>query len=203
MIIQLAQRIVFLDGWIYELHDWVSKDDYTIEKIYADEEAKGFKAVMGSIKKMEAAGHEERLQKYLDEAFAKQAELLPAWKEANADLVQRRIDNDKILTAEIQGKNAEYWASEEGQAIKKRNEMANKNNAEDAKKEVKLIYRGSGTAKFGDASNTWGSVLGAGQSTSMKCDQDIYIYRDVNGVATRAEKVSSAGSNCGGTVEVK
>jgi len=199
------KRLVVVGEWMYILK-WKSRTDWVIEDVYGMYELKGVKKVkeaFAAAKKMENANHEETLKAYLEKAFAKQDELVVEWRKTNAEKVQRRIDNDQILTNEINGRNAEFWASDEGQAIKKRNEMAAKSDAEDAKSEVKCIYKGKGTALFGYERNSTGGSKGAGQSTVCDCTKDVYIYRNDNGTFKRAEKVSSAGSNCGGSIEVE
>jgi hypothetical protein len=117
------ERMVILDEWLYLLEDWEDKDNYTIERILRKGELKGLKITKEAFsanKRMEDANHPEKLQEYLDAAFAKQEELLPAWRDANADLIAQRQENERQIYAEFKGTNDAFWASPEGQAILKR-----------------------------------------------------------------------------------
>lgn len=197
----MEKRLVIYNNWVYIL-DWKSRTDWVIKMIYGPGEIKGVKRLKESAlaeKNMQAENHKEKLSEYLDKAFAKQDEAVVEWNKNNANKIQLRKDNEQILNAEINGKNEAFWESEEGKAIKRRNELA----AEDAKGLVTLTYKGSGSVAFGYESNTWGGSCGNNQSTKLDCSKDIYVYRTVDGVVKRAELVNSAGTNCGGTVEVE
>lgn len=92
-------RLVFLDEWVYILTKWENKDRYEISKCFKKGEAKGLKLMklaMSSSKTMEEAKHKEALKKYFDEAFKKQEEVLPGWKEKTKRLLirnkQEKID---------------------------------------------------------------------------------------------------------------
>jgi hypothetical protein len=86
------ERIVFLNDWIYVLVDWKDKDHYRLKECLQLGKYEGLKAVkesFASTKKMNDANHQENLQNYLNEAFKKQGELLPAWTASNQKLIKR------------------------------------------------------------------------------------------------------------------
>jgi hypothetical protein len=120
------ERIVILDEWVYVIKKWKDKDHYVIDKCLKKGELKGMKlmkAAMGSKKLMESANHVETLQKYLDEAFKKQAETL-----VTTDGKKKSEDYENVLLAGkkrwdfvVDSINGGYWNSPEGK--KKRAEM--------------------------------------------------------------------------------
>lgn len=117
------KRLVVLDEWIYILEKWESKDNYRIQKCFKKGELSGFKhtkKAFGAAKEMENAKHKETLQKYLDEAFKKQMELLPAWQannKAKMDKEQAKKDRYRFTIDSVNGK---YWNSDEGKRVKAR-----------------------------------------------------------------------------------
>lgn len=110
-----TERIVFMDKWVYVLSKFQNKDSYVIEKVMVFGEIKSVKEAFAAKKKMENAKHKEVLQAYLDSAFAKQAELLPAWTASHQDLIKEREEAIFKVREEIKGVNAAYWNSPEGQ----------------------------------------------------------------------------------------
>lgn len=110
-----TERIVFLDNWVYVLTNFKNKDSYVIEKVMAYGETKSVKEAFAAKKKMEKANHKAVLQAYLDSAFAKQAELLPAWTSSHQDVIKAREEAIFMVREEIKGVNSAYWNSPEGQ----------------------------------------------------------------------------------------
>jgi hypothetical protein len=116
-------RLVILDEWVYILEKWESKDDYRIKSVFKKGELTGFalsKKAFGAAKEMEKANHKEALQKYLDEAFKKQSELLPAWKEKNQAKIDQRLAAKTRYRFTIDSVNGKYWSSDEGKRVKAR-----------------------------------------------------------------------------------
>jgi hypothetical protein len=123
MEMEEEQRIVVLDEWVYLLSNWKNKDDYKIEKAFKKGELSGLKLIkaqMGAAKEMEKANHKETLQKYLDEAFKKQSELLPAWKAKNKAKIDKRIAAKVRYRFTIDSVNGAYWNTDEGKRVKAR-----------------------------------------------------------------------------------
>ena len=117
------RRMVVLDEWIYFLEKWQDKDHYRIQACIKKGEYKGFKlmkAAMGAAKEMEKANHKETLQKYLDEAFKKQSELLPAWLANNKAKTDKRQAAKDRYRFTIDSVNGKYWTSDEGKRVKAR-----------------------------------------------------------------------------------
>jgi hypothetical protein len=113
-------RMVILDEWIYILEKWESKDSYRIKKCLKKGQLSGFgltKKAFGAAKEMEKANHKETLQKYLDEAFKKQSELLPAWQANNKAKIDKRIAAKERYQFTIDSVNGKYWSSAEGQRV--------------------------------------------------------------------------------------
>lgn len=116
-------RLVVLDEWVYILEKWESKDSYRIKKCFKKGEMAGFaltKKAFGAAKEMEKANHKEALQKYLDEAYKKQLELLPAWKEKNQAKIDQRIAAKTRYRFTIDSVNGRYWSTDEGKRVKAR-----------------------------------------------------------------------------------
>jgi hypothetical protein len=116
-------RLVILDEWVYILEKWENKDNYRIQKCFKKGEMSGFsltKKAFGAAKEMEKANHKETLQKYLDEAYKKQMELLPAWKEKNQAKLDQRQAAKVRYRFTIDSVNGKYWSSDEGKRVKAR-----------------------------------------------------------------------------------
>ncbi len=114
-------RMVILDEWIYILDKWKNKDSYVIEKCFKKGQLSGFgltKKAFGAAKEMEKANHKETLQKYLDEAFKKQSELLPAWQANNKSKIDKRIAAKERYQFTIDSVNGNYWNTAEGKRVK-------------------------------------------------------------------------------------
>lgn len=115
------KRLVFVDEWVYILANWKNKDSYEIEKCFKKGELSGFKLTkkaFGAAKEMENANHKETLQKYLDEAFKKQSELLPAWQANNRAKIDKRQAAKDRYRFTVDSINGKYWSSAEGQRKK-------------------------------------------------------------------------------------
>jgi hypothetical protein len=114
-------RMVILDEWVYILEKWENKDNYRIKKCFKKGELSGFKLTkkaFGAAKEMENAKHKETLQKYLDEAFKKQGELLPAWQANNKAKIDKQQAAKDRYRFTIDSVNGKYWSSDEGKRVK-------------------------------------------------------------------------------------
>jgi len=115
------KRMVVLDEWVYILEKWENKDNYRIQKCFKKGELSGFKLTkkaFGAAKEMENAKHKETLQKYLDEAFKKQSELLPAWQANNKAKIDKQQAAKDRYRFTIDSVNGKYWTSDEGKRLK-------------------------------------------------------------------------------------
>lgn len=192
------ERIVFLDEWVYVLTNWINKDNYEIEKVFAFGEITGGKAVKEAFaakKKMEKANHKETLQAYLDAAFAKQQELLPKWKEENQSLINEREEAKIKVRAEIDGVNSAYWNSEEGQRKLAEWRKEDVTLVNDTNSDLLLCY-GSGAYK----------ALKPGEKTTFSCNNG-KVYRGTlrpnnNSQYDRTDNIllDLNGNNCGNSV---
>ncbi|MEO5644611.1 MAG: hypothetical protein ABIQ40_15775 [Bacteroidia bacterium] len=121
------KRMVILDEWVYFLENWKSKDSYVITHCLKKGELKGMKlmkSAMGAAAQMEKANHKETLQKYLDEAFKKQAELLllSEWQAKSKATVEKNKLGETRYQFVVDSINGGYWNSPEGK--RKQAEMA-------------------------------------------------------------------------------
>ncbi len=120
-------RMVILDEWVYFLEKYKDKDNYVIKTVLKKGEKTGLKAMkaaMGAAKEMEAAKHKETLQKYLDEGFKKQAELLltPEGKQKSDLAKAKNKAGEDRWTLVVDSINGGYWNSAEGKRVKAMND---------------------------------------------------------------------------------
>lgn len=192
-------RLVILDEWVYILEKWVDKDNYRIKKVFKKGELSGFKLTkkaFGAAKEMENAKHKETLQKYLDEAFKKQAELLPAWQannKAKIEKTQAAKDRYKFTVDSVNGK---YWSSAEGQ----------KKKAEWAKSPV-YIYNDTNTEFLMCHGQGVSTLLKPGEKKEFSCAGGGKVYRGKRRAGNNTTQWDSTGqllldlngNNCGVT----
>lgn len=200
--------LVFIGDTLYEIMNWESKDDYRLKWIATAQKDKGGKGLKSGLKKFGKAFKEEMtnskpskeerkasLQKYLDAAFAKQAELAPAWEKENADFLAEEKKKKEMFEDYVKNKNNEYWQSEEGQArLREMRKSEGKPTKWTIKNESgKDVYIGSGGSV---------KILGPGQSTTYFCSKDIYYYSK-NGANYDKKGLLGKGSSwCGKTYTI-
>ncbi|MCC6369609.1 MAG: hypothetical protein IT236_01250 [Bacteroidia bacterium] len=192
-------RMVILDEWVYILEKWENKDNYRIQKCFKKGELSGFKLTkkaFGAAKEMEKANHKETLQKYLDEAFKKQSELLPAWKANN----QAKIDKQKAAKDRyrftIDSVNGKYWNSEQGK--KKLAEM---------RKSPVYIYNDTNTEFLMCHGQGVSTLLKPGEKKEFSCAGGGRVYRGKRRPGNNTTQWDSTGqllldlngNNCGMT----
>lgn len=190
-------RMVVLDEWVYILEKWENKDKYRIKKCFKKGEFKGMKLIkaqMGAAKEMEKANHKETLQKYLDEAFKKQSELLPAWQANNkAKMDKRQAAKDRYRFT-IDSVNGKYWSSAAGQ----------KKKAEWAKSPV-YIYNDTNTEFLMCHGQGVSTLLKPGEKKEFSCAGGGRVYRGKRRPGNNTTQWDSTGqllldlngSNCG------
>ncbi len=120
-----SKRMVFTGEWIYVLENWKDKDNYVIVDCIKKGELSGFKltkAAFGAKKEMEKANHKANLQKFLDDEYKRQAEVMATSEGKNKEQAYRD-DLDKAKKRHqfvVDSINGKYWNSEEGQRVKAR-----------------------------------------------------------------------------------
>ncbi len=202
-----SDRLVFTEEWIYQLQKWKSKDDYVIKNLIKREELSGFKGVKASFsaaKKNEGNLRRDELQAYLDAAFKKQADVLPAWKEANKDLIEEREINVLRVEAAIKGKNDAYWQSEEGQ--RKLARMRKDGGSENKVNKYTIQNNTGGLAHFisngGIGDGGYFSLNSSGTNT-VSCEDDTYhAVQDGSGTWRKGALIVTGESSCGKIITV-
>ncbi len=125
VVFKESKRMVFTNEWVYVLDNWKDKNNYVIVDCIKKGEISGFKltkAAFGAKKEMESANHKVNLQKYLDDAFKKQAEIMATTEGKNKEQAYREdfINAKKRHKFVVDSINGKYWSSEEGKQIKAR-----------------------------------------------------------------------------------
>ncbi len=191
-------RMVVLDEWVYILEKWENKDSYRIRKCFKKGELSGFKLTkkaFGAAKEMENARHKETLQAYLNEAFKKQNELLPAWQANNRAKIDKRQAAKDRYRFTIDSVNGKYWSSAAGQ----------KKKAEWAKPPV-YIFNDTNTDLLMCHGQGVSTILKPGEKKEFSCVGGGKVYRgkrrpkNVQGL-DRTDQVllDLNGTNCGTT----
>lgn len=190
-------RMVILDEWVYFLEKWRGKDNYRIRACLKKGELTGFKLTkkaFGAAKEMEKANHKETLQKYLDEAFKKQSELLPAWQANNRDKIEKKQaakDRHRFVIDSINGR---YWNSADGK--KKLNEW---------KKSPVYIYNDTGVEFLMCHGQGVSTFLKPGEKKEFSCSEGGKVYKgervpnSANLKRTNILLLDLNGNNCGKT----
>mgnify|MGYP000917416446 CR=1 FL=1 len=193
------RRMVVLDEWIYFLEKWQDKDHYRIQACIKKGEYKGLKLIkmaMGAAKEMEKANHKETLQKYLDEAFKKQSELLPAWQANNKAKTDKRQAAKDRYRFTIDSVNGKYWNSAAGQ----------KKKAEWAKSPV-YIYNDTNTEFLMCHGQGVSTLLKPGEKKEFTCAGGGRVYKGKRRAGNNTTQWDSTGqllldlngTNCGVT----
>jgi hypothetical protein len=199
-------RIVILDEWIYVLSKWKDKDHYVIDRCLKKGELKGMKlmkAAMGSKKEMENAKHVETLQKYLDEAYKKQAEMLVTTdgRKKNEEYESALAAGEKRWSFVIDSINGGYWNSPEGKAMAARNK---KNSEANAGGGNKITIKNTGSKELHLYSDGGSQHISAGASKTFKCNDKIYYCTkgSDNTWNVKGAMVAGRSDDCGKTINV-
>ena len=198
-----TDRFVIVGDWIYQLENWKNKDDYDISRLFLKGQVPsmaGLKEAMKFKKNDPGDEFKKRLQDYLDAAFAKQAELLPAWNEANKAVIAKRAENFKACWASLNDENDAYWNSAKGMA--KAGRMARGSTVSDTGNgEFIVTNTGDEAVIYYNDSNNAESAIGAGQSKTFKCYYDVFYDKKNDDGSTVGVKISGA-SSCGNTINI-
>ncbi|MEL6656649.1 MAG: hypothetical protein AAFO69_19320 [Bacteroidota bacterium] len=197
-------RVVFLDGKIYFMEDWVDKDNYTLKAVleHTEKPLKGLKlvkAVYGTRKKMNNDQPDATLQEYLDQATAKQEQVYATWSQdpGNAAFIAEKGRIAQAMADYIRNDREEYFQSEEYQRI-----VANNQRADAAASRSNVtVYNNTGQTVYISGANAGGwTRISPNSSTSYSCDYDIYYNYEGKGDGV---KFYSANASCGGTVNIQ
>ncbi|PCE64063.1 hypothetical protein [Sediminicola luteus] len=200
------KRLVFLDGRIFILQDWVDKDNYTLVAVMEHQAKKvgglkKMKMVMKSPKKMKTMQPHTQLQNYLDKAYKKQQEIYPKWlAEGNNGSLEENTENIRKLIIDVINKQRTDWMnSEEYKRIKERNRHAEQNRSEStvtinnsSGKDVYIYVEGSKNS----------SRISTNGRASFSCKSNLYYSYDANGSANSATLIVSANQNCGEQIQI-
>ncbi|EZH74239.1 hypothetical protein ATO12_15345 [Aquimarina atlantica] len=200
-------RLVFLDGKIYILKEWVDKDNYKLKAVleYQAKKMGGLKKmkeVMKSPKKMKAMQPHKTLQEYLDNAYNKQQEVYAEWLKTpkNAALVENTESTRKFIIAAINKQRDDWMNSEEYKRIKERNQMARQSDLENrvhiVNKTGKEIYIYKEGSRNGSRLST--HFGGA----KFDCKKNLYYSFSGNSSASNGTLIVRANQSCGTTVNV-
>jgi hypothetical protein len=195
-----TKRMVIVGDWVYQLEDWKSKDDYHIIRLFKKGQVSKMAGLKESLKyKKNDPGDEfkKRLQDYLDAAFAKQAELLPAWNEANKELIAKRMENFKACWASLNDENDAYWASPKGQAKLAR--MRGEGPHSD--KYYTIVNTGSSPLKLYSAGGPL--TIPAGGSEKRNCIHDIYGMVQEGNHSKQGSLIHDGDDICGQTINMQ
>ncbi len=201
-----SERVVFLEGKIYLIKDWKSKDDYTLHAVleHTNKPLKGIKLmkeVYKTRKKMKKEQPDAKLQKYLDQAFTKQREIYETWilNPKNSAFIDKKEEIAQNMKNFIKKDREEYLKSDEYKRI-----MANNNSGTQSGDLITVQNKlGKDIYVYQEGSRNGTPVRAGGRST-FDCKKTYYYSTsgkaDINGNGLR---FYSANSSCGGTVEIK
>lgn len=202
-----VHRLVFLDGRIYVLEDWKDKDNYELKMVLEFQEKrltglKLMKEVMKSPKKMEALQPHKILQKYLDQAYAKQQKVYAKWLQ-NTD--NKRFEENieatrKLIIGAINKQRDDWYNSAEYKRIKENNQYF----AQHQQQNYTTVNNRTGRDIYIYAEGSSnGSRVSANGSGRCDCKKNQYYSFSGNSSASQGTLIISANQNCGQQVTVE
>ncbi|WP_109852154.1 hypothetical protein [Aquimarina sp. AU58] len=201
-----GNRIVFIDGKIFMIEDWVDKDNYELKAVleYQAKKMGGLKKmkeVMKSPKKMKAMQPHKTLQEYLDNAYNKQQEVYAKWIQTpkNAALIENIDQIRKFIIGAINKQRDDWYNSVEYKRIKERNASARQSSLES---EVTISNNtGKDIYIYAEGSSNGSRVSANGRGT-FNCKKNQYYSFDGNSSASNGTLIVTANQSCGTTVNV-
>ena len=213
------ERLVFVDGYIFILRWWRSKDDYIVSYVIKSKEAKadkaegkkkkkkGFGGFIKAMKEGATAGggssteklKTEVLQPYLEKAFAKQKAYYATWikKPENAKTKKHLDDVAALMKKAMKKYNDDIFNSPEYQRMLAFNKWYNNNKVMTAhNKTGRTIWVGSSKEAFMTT-----KISAGGSSSSVSCDKDMYYYYS-DSKGSQGRKFYTKNSSCGGSVTI-
>lgn len=200
-------RLVFLDGKIFVIKNWVDKDNYKLFSVMEHQVKKmgglkKMKEVMKSPKKMKEMQPHKTLQNYLDAAFKKQQEVYMQWMKnpENAAIVEN-TELIRKLTIDAINKQRDDWRnSDEYRRIKERNQSAA---SSDSKSLITLVNRTGKDIYIYEEGSSNGSRVSANGSGRFNCEKNQYYSFSGNSSASKGTQITNANQSCGQTITVK
>ncbi|WP_438422716.1 hypothetical protein [Aquimarina macrocephali] len=201
-----GNRIVFIDGKIFMIEDWVDKDNYKLEAVLEFQAKKmgglkKMKEVMKSPKKMKAMQPHKMLQEYLDNAYNKQQEVYAQWikNPKNAALIENIDQIREFIIGAINKQRDDWYNSAEYKRIKERNASARQSNLES---EVTISNNtGKDIYIYAEGSSNGSRVSANGRGT-FNCKKNQYYSFSGNSSASNGTLIVGANQSCGTTVNV-
>lgn len=216
-----GDRMVFIDDYLFMLHNWKNKDDYEVRfvlkapKIAGDEpEGKGvkkkkkkkgfFKSLKDGIKNAGSGGvsiekvKAEILQPYLDSATQKQERYYAEWikNPENAKTKKYMEDKRAMMDKAMKQYNDDIFNSPEYQRMLAYHKWLDNNvNVTVHNKSNNIIWVGSSKEAFIT------HEIAPGGNSTQTCTTDMYYYySDAKG--TPGKKFYTADSGCGSSVTI-
>lgn len=201
-----GNRLVFLNGKIFVIEDWVDKDNYKLTAVMEHQAKKMGKLklmgiVMKSTKKMKKMQPHLILQKYLDNAFNKQQEVYADWiKNPKNETLVINTESIRKLTIDAINKQRDDWRnSDEYKRIKERNRNTTQSNQKNV---VKITNRTGKDIYIYEEGSSNGSRLSNNGTSRSNCKKNLYYSFNGNGSSKKGIKVVFANQSCGQNVTV-
>lgn len=201
-----GNRIVFIDGKIFMIEDWVDKDNYKLQAVLEFQAKKmgglkKMKEVMKSPKKMKAMQPHKTLQEYLNNAYNKQEEVYAQWikNPKNAALVQNIDQIREFIIGAINKQRDEWYNSAEYKRIKERNASATQSSSEN---EVTINNKTGKDIYIYEEGSRNGSRVSANGRGTFNCKKNLYHSFSGNSSASNGTLFVRANQSCGTTVNV-
>lgn len=202
-------RAVFLDGKIYILNNWKSKDEYSLKAVLEFQEKKlgglkMMKEVMKSPKKLKVDQPHQKLQTYLKEALKKQETVYANWIKNPEN--KAIVDNTKLINKLVNGAitkfNDDYKKSDVWKRIQENNRRAE---ASAAANDVTIKNSTGSDIYLYEEGSMNGKLIRSNSSGTLDCKTS-YYYTFSHSSGTRHGAAGplgySANSSCGGTVTI-
>ncbi|WP_074407854.1 hypothetical protein [Aquimarina megaterium] len=201
-----GNRIVFIDGKIFMIEDWVDKDNYKLEAVLEFQAKKmgglkKMKEVMKSPKKMKAMQPHKMLQEYLDNAYHKQQEVYAKWikDSKNAALIENIDQIREFIIGAINKQRDDWYNSAEYKRIKERNASASQS---DLESRVTITNNTGKDIYIYEEGSRNGSRVSANGRGTFNCKKNQYYSFSGNSSASNGTLIVGANQSCGTTVNV-
>ncbi|MGC1472036.1 MAG: hypothetical protein WA775_05550 [Psychroserpens sp.] len=199
-------RLVFLDGKIYIIEDWVDKDTYKLKAVLELQEKKvsGFKLMklsLKSIKKMKEEQPKAKLQAYLDAANEKQKTEYASWikNSINSDMLKNKEDIRVLMAKAIKQKSDDYLSSDLYKRISENNNRAEKRNRES----MVTVKNSTDRTIYVYADGSGGAIsITVNSSSTLDCTKNLVYTFSGNGGSSGGTKIYSANQGCGSSINV-
>jgi hypothetical protein len=190
-------RVVFVGEWVYVLKKWKDKDNYLIANLLKKQDQplkglKSMKAALAAAKSGEGPVRAKELQDYLDKAYNKQAELLPAWKKENAAAIAKSERNRAELIGGIKAENDAV------EAERARREAAKKSPKPGTGYTIKNTTGSDVQVNCNGAIYT----ISSGSSKEFNCITDVHYNIKVGGHSKEGALIADGSDSCGKNIEL-